>query len=175
MKALASVATTWITRPESLADVGAIREVNLAAFPTAAEADLVEALRDSDAWIGGLSIVAEDGEGAVVGHALLTRCHVGGSPALALAPCAVLPRVQRRGAGLAAIGAALGAARAMGESLVVVLGHPEYYPRFGFVPASRLGIRAGFEVADEALMALVLDPDAEIPSGEIAYPAPFGV
>lgn len=169
------MATAWITRPESAHDVTAVREVNLAAFPTAAEADLVDALRDSDAWIDGLSIVAEDRDANVVGHALLTRCHVGGSAALALAPCAVLPRVQRRGAGSAAIRAALGAARAMGEKLVVVLGHADYYPRFGFVPASSLGIQASFEVPDEALMALALDPDAETPRGTIIYPAPFGV
>jgi putative acetyltransferase len=169
------VTSAWTTRPESPADVTAIREVNLAAFPTAAEADLVEALRDSDAWIDGLSIVADDGDGTAVAHALLTRCHVGGAPALALAPCAVLPRVQRRGAGSAAIRAALRAGRAMGENLVLVLGHPEYYSRFGFVPASRYGIRPGFKVRDEAMMALALDPEAEIPRGTIAYPDPFGV
>jgi GNAT superfamily N-acetyltransferase len=105
------VANGWTTRSETPNDVKAIREVNLAAFPTAAEADLVDALRASDAWIEGLSIVTEDNEGPVVGHALLTRCHVGGAPALALAPCAVLPSVQRRGAGSAAIRAALATAR----------------------------------------------------------------
>jgi putative acetyltransferase len=170
-----SVTTAWITRPESPDDARAVRNVNLAAFPTAAEADLVDALRESDAWLDGLSIVAEDGGGNVVAHALLTRCHVGGSPALALAPCAVLPRVQRRGAGSAAIRAALGAGNAKGEHLVVVLGHPDYYPRFGFVPASRLGIRASFDVPDGALMALALNPDAETPRGTISYPAAFGV
>jgi putative acetyltransferase len=165
----------WATRPETADDVSAIREVNLAAFPTAEEADLVEALRASDAWIEGLSIVTEDPDGALVGHALLTRCHVDGAPALALAPCAVLPRRQRSGAGSAAIRAGLEAARAKGENLILVLGHPEYYPRFGFTPASGFGIRASFDVPDEALMALALDPDAEAPRGTIAYPAPFGV
>jgi putative acetyltransferase len=169
------VATPWTTRPETADDVSAIREVNLAAFPTAEEADLVEALRASDAWIEGLSIVTEDPDGAVVGHALLTRCHVDGTPALALAPCAVHPHLQRRGAGSAAIRAALEAARAMGENLVLVLGHAEYYPRFGFTPASAVGIRASFDVPDEAMMALALDPDAETPRGTIAYPAPFDV
>ena len=153
----------------------AIREVNLAAFPSAEEADLVDALRASDAWIDGLSIVAADSDGTVVAHALLTRCHVDGAPALALAPCAVLPHVQRTGAGSAAIHAGLDAARALGENLVIVLGHPAYYPRFGFAPASAFGIRASFEVPDEALMALALDPSRETPSGMVAYPAPFGV
>jgi putative acetyltransferase len=169
------MANSWTTRPETPDDVAAIREVNLAAFPTAVEADLVDALRAGDAWIEGLSIVTGDGDGTVVGHALLTRCHVDGAPALALAPCAVLPRVQRRGAGSAAIRAGLEAARAMGEKLVLVLGHPEYYPRFGFTPASTFGIRPSFEAPDEAMMALALDPEAEIPRGTIAYPAPFGV
>jgi putative acetyltransferase len=169
------VAAVWTTRPEAPDDAGAIREVNLAAFPTAEEADLVEALRAGDAWVDGLSIVAVDSEGAVVGHALLTRCHVDGSPALALAPCAVLPHLQGRGAGSAAIRAGLESARAMGENLVLVLGHAKYYPRFGFTPASRFGIRPSFDVPDETMMALALDPDAEIPRGTISYPAPFGV
>lgn len=167
--------TPWTTRSETADDVSAIREVNLAAFPTAEEADLVEALRASDAWIEGLSTVTENPEGTVVGHALLTRCHVDGAPALALAPCAVQPRVQRSGAGSAAIRAGLEAARAKGENLVLVLGHAEYYPRFGFAPASAVGIRASFDVPDEAMMALALDPDAETPRGTIAYPAPFNV
>lgn len=168
--------TTWTTRPETAEDAAAIREINLAAFPTADEADLVDALRaDADAWIDGLSLVSRAPDGILAGHALLTRCHVDGRPALALAPCAVLPAHQRRGAGTAAIRAALAAARAHGENLVVVLGHPEYYPRFGFVPASRFGVRAPFEVPDEALMALALDASRPVPSGVIRYAGAFGL
>jgi putative acetyltransferase len=169
------VSTGWVTRAETPGDISAVRAVNLAAFPTAEEADLVDALRGGDAWIEGLSIVTEGPEGNVVGHALLSRCHVESAPALALAPCAVVPQLQRTGAGSAAIRAALDVARARGEELVVVLGHPGYYPRFGFTPASRFGIRAGFDVPDEAMMALALDPAAAIPRGTIAYPAAFGV
>jgi putative acetyltransferase len=165
----------WTARPETAGDAVAIREVNLAAFPSEEEADLVDALRASNAWIDGLSLVTEDADGTVVAHALLTRCHVNGVPALALAPCAVLPRVQRRGAGSAVIRAGLDAARARGESLVIVVGHPDYYRRFGFIPASAYGIHASFDVPDEALMALALDPSVENPRGTIAYPAPFGV
>ncbi|WP_131763948.1 GNAT family N-acetyltransferase, partial [Actinomadura fibrosa] len=95
--------------------------------------------------------------------------------ALALAPVAVLPAYQRQGAGGAAVEAALAAAAGRGERLVVVLGHPEYYPRFGFERASRHGVTAPFEVPDEALMALVLDGPGPVPSGAIEYPAPFGV
>lgn len=89
---------------------------------------------------------------------------------------AVPPRFQRRGAGGAAVRAVLGAAaRRPGERLVVVLGHAGYYPRFGFVRASALGIAAPFPVPGETLMALVLDGPGPVPSGTIEYPAPFGV
>ncbi|MGI5175400.1 GNAT family N-acetyltransferase [Dactylosporangium sp. CA-152071] len=167
--------TRWVTRVETAADEPAVRAVNLAAFPTAEEADLVDALRADPAWIDGLSVVAAGEDGEAVGYALLTRCHIGGEPALALAPCSVLPRVQRQGAGSAAIRAALDAARAMGEHTVVVLGHAEYYPRFGFGRASQFGIRAPFDVPDEALMAMALRDGVEVPSGTIAYAPPFGV
>ena len=112
----------WTTRPEAPADVAAVRAINVAAFPTPAEADLVEALRaDPQVWIEGLSILAEAPDGTPAGHALLTRCHVDGQPALALAPCAVLPAFQGQGAGAAAIRADLEASRALGENLVLVL------------------------------------------------------
>ncbi|NYI05095.1 putative N-acetyltransferase YhbS [Allostreptomyces psammosilenae] len=167
--------TTWRTRPETELDRDAVRAVNLAAFPTALEADLVDALRQDEAWLPGLSWVAEAADGTVVGYALLTRCRVDDSPALALAPVAVHPDHQRRGVGDAVVRAALAAARTRGEPLVLVLGHPEYYPRFGFTPASERGIAPTFPVPDEAMMALVLDEAAPIPSGTIHYPAPFGV
>ncbi|WEV26724.1 bifunctional class I SAM-dependent methyltransferase/N-acetyltransferase [Streptomyces sp. 71268] len=171
-----TMTTSWTTRPETAADVDAIREINTAAFPTDLEAGIVDALRaDPAAWIDGLSLLAEAPDGTPVAHALLTRCHVDGAPALTLGPCAVLPSAQRTGAGSAAIRAGLDAAHARGEGLVLVLGHPEYYPRFGFTPASRFGIRAPFEVPDEAMMALALDPAHPIPAGTIEYPAAFGV
>ncbi|WP_189824722.1 bifunctional class I SAM-dependent methyltransferase/N-acetyltransferase [Streptomyces finlayi] len=166
----------WRTRPETAADRAAVHAVNAAAFETEGEADLVEALRkDPEAWLDGLSYVAEAPDGSVAAYALITRCHVGGAPATALAPVAVSPEYQRQGAGAAVTRAVIDAARARGEKLLLVLGHPEYYPKFGFTPASRLGIRPGFEVPDEAMMALVLDDGTEPPRGEIAYPAAFGV
>ncbi|MCX4793516.1 bifunctional class I SAM-dependent methyltransferase/N-acetyltransferase [Streptomyces sp. NBC_01242] len=166
----------WPTRPETAADVAAVRAVNTAAFPTPDEAALVDALRtDPEAWLPGLGHVAAGPDGAVTAYALLTRCRVGDAPALALAPVATAPEHQRQGAGRAVVRAALDAARLRGESLVLVLGHPEYYPEFGFVPASRYGIRPGFEVPDEAMMALVLDDSVPVPHGTIRYPAAFGV
>lgn len=166
---------TWTTRPETADDIDAIREVNLGAFPTPLEADLVEALRTDPAWIPGLSLVADAPDGTLAAFALLTRCRIDDSPALVLGPCAVLPAYQRTGAGSAVIRAALEAARVRGENVVTCLGHPDYYPRFGFVPASGYGIRPAFEVPDEAMMVLALDSTAPVPSGVIRYPAPFGV
>ncbi|MFE5560947.1 methyltransferase domain-containing protein [Streptomyces sp. NPDC056544] len=165
----------WPARPETAADAAAVREINLAAFGTPVEADLVDALRADAAWLPGLSYVAEAPDGSVAAHALLTRCEVDGAPALALAPVAADPALQRSGAGSSVVRALLSAAGERGESLVLVLGHPEYYPRFGFLPASHFGIRAPFEVPDGAMMALVLDASRPVPAGTIRYPDPFGV
>lgn len=169
--------TNWTTRAEQTdADLTSIREVLLAAFPTSLEADLVEALRaDPEAWLPDLSIVAVADDGAVTGYSLLTRCHVGGAPALALGPCAVRPEHQSRGAGAAAIRAGLDEARRSGENLVVVLGHADYYPRFGFERASLSGVSTTFDVPDENLMALALDPSAAAPRGFVRYAPAFGV
>lgn len=164
----------WITRAETDADVAAIRDINNAAFDTTEEADLVDALRADPAWIDGLSVVSATPDGNLVGHALLTRCHVDETPALALAPCAVLPEHQKTGAGSAAISAALRTAQEEGEHFVIVLGHPAYYPRFGFTRASEYGIQLSVDVPDEALMALSLGSEP-LPSGTVRYAAPFGI
>jgi len=164
----------WITRAETDADIGAVREINLAAFETAEEADLVDALRADPGWIPGLSVLSIDGAGTPAGYALLTRCLIGDTPALCLGPCAVPPEYQRTGAGSAAIRAGLDAARAMGERFVMVLGHATYYPRFGFGRASVHGISLSIEVSDEALMVLSLD-GSPIPGGRVHYAAPFGI
>ncbi|WP_188269291.1 MULTISPECIES: GNAT family N-acetyltransferase [unclassified Streptomyces] len=166
----------WTARPERDGEAAEVRRVVAAAFGSTAEADLVDALRqDPEAWLPGLSYVAEAPDGSIAAHALLTRCRVDGAPAAALAPVSVTPGHQRTGAGQAVVRAVLDAARLRGERLVLVLGHPEYYPRFGFVRASAYGIKPGFEVPDEAMMALVLDDSAPVPPGRIAYPGPFGV
>lgn len=165
----------WATRPETAADVPAIRAVDLAAFDTALEADLVDALRADSSWIPGLSLVTVTPDDTVIGHALLTRCHIGGIPALCLAPVAVRPEHQRTGAGAAAVRAALAAARNQGEHTVTVLGHPGYYPRFGFTRASLHGIRPPMDVPDDAMLALDLNSDRPLPSGALRYAAPFGI
>ncbi|MBH1934305.1 N-acetyltransferase [Streptomyces sp. AV19] len=164
----------WHTRAETEADIPAVRAVNLAAFDTPLEADLVDALRADPSWIDGLSVVTTTEDDKVVGHALLTRCHIDDTPALCLAPVAVLPEYQKTGAGSAAIRHALDAAKGMGEHAVTVLGHPAYYPRFGFTRASTHGIGLTIEVPDEAMMAMGLD-ERPLPSGTVRYAAPFGI
>ena len=166
--------TAWITRAEAAADVAAIRDANLQAFGNDYEPDVIEKLRaDPASWLPGLSIVATTEDGKVVGHVLLSRCRIDETPAAALGPCAVLPDYQKQGVGSAVIRTALAAARAQGEHLVVLLGHLEYYPRFGFRPASTFGIDATFETGPH-LMALPLD-DTPVPSGTIHYPPPWGL
>ncbi|WP_405859389.1 bifunctional class I SAM-dependent methyltransferase/N-acetyltransferase [Streptomyces sp. NBC_00090] len=171
----------WRVRQETAEDASAVRRVVSTAFgsvdtPSEVEADLVDNLRlDADAWLPGLSYVAEAPDGTIAAHALITRCRVGGAPAAALAPVSVAPEYQRTGAGQAVVRAVLDAARLRGEPFVLVLGHPEYYPRFGFVRASEYGIKPGFEAPDEAMMALVLDGSEPVPPGTLVYPAAFGV
>lgn len=120
-------------RPEEPRDVDAIRRVVTAAFPTDAEARLVDALRASGSLT--ISLVAED-EGPVVGHVSFSPVSGGG---LGLAPVAVIPEMQRKGIGRKLIEHGLRLARESGAPFVVVLGEPGYYSRFGFEAASRWG------------------------------------
>jgi putative acetyltransferase len=161
-------------RTETPADERAVWDVVARAFGQSDEADLVDALRRDPAWIPGLSVVGVR-DGAVVGHALLTRLQVGGSPALALAPVAVAPEAQRSGVGSAMVRELLGRATAAGETLVVVVGEPAYYARFGFVPAAELGIEGPFESAGPAFQARALGEPAAAPQGRARYPAAFGI
>ncbi|WP_329570360.1 GNAT family N-acetyltransferase [Kitasatospora sp. NBC_01266] len=160
-------------RVEEPGDAPAIRRVHMAAFPGPEEADLVDALRRDPAWLPDLSLVAVDGRGLVVAHALLTRLRIGAGDGLALAPVAVAPEWQRRGVGERVVRAALAAARQAGERLVVVLGDPGYYGRFGFAPASRHGVSGPFEVPDAVFQAAPLPAYDGEPKGHCAYPEPF--
>ncbi|MFE4354902.1 GNAT family N-acetyltransferase [Kitasatospora sp. NPDC058184] len=162
--------TTRIECPE---DAPATRRVHMAAFPGPDEADLVDALRRDPAWLPGLSVVAVDGAGLVIGHALLTRLLVGDGKALALGPVAVAPEWQRRGVGELVVRAALAAAEDAGEKLVVVLGDPEYYARFGFAPAGRHEVTGPFEVPEAYFQVLPLPSYDGTPRGLCRYPEPF--
>ncbi len=158
-------------RPE---DHGAVRAVNLAAFDTATEADLVDALRARADPV--ISLVAEHG-GEVVGHVMFTPVTWAEHPTLALmglAPLAVAPRHQRQGVGGALVRAGLEACREGGYGAVAVVGHPEYYPRFGFAASSRFGIGSQFDVPPEVFMLAELVPGyLEGCSGTIRFHAAF--
>jgi putative acetyltransferase len=150
-----------IVRPEQAPDVAAVRAVNLAAFPTPAEADLVDALRNQARPL--VSLVAElDGE--IVGHILFSPVTLDAQPALrlmGLAPMAVRPSHQRRGIGAALLRAGLDRCREQGAQAVIVLGHPGYYPRFGFTPAatgSSAGLRCEYDAPQDAFMQVELVP-----------------
>ena len=125
-------------RLEAAADVAGIRAVHVASFPTAAEADLVEALRAAGRL--SVSLVAVE-DGTIVGHAAISAVTAAGTPPGAgLAPVAVLPVFRRRGVAAALVEAALACSRELGFSWAVVLGNPAYYGRFGFLPASEHGL-----------------------------------
>jgi len=142
-------------RLEHEGDAAAISGVHLTAFDTPSEAALVDALRDQGASV--VSLVAVDAD-VVVGHILFSPVTVdgGGSRILGLAPMAVRPERQRQGIGSALVRAGLEASRRGGAAAVVVVGHAAFYPRFGFVPASRFGLRCEYDVPDDVFMALEL-------------------
>jgi putative acetyltransferase len=146
-------------RPEEPQDQNAIHRLNLAAFENGPEAALVDALRSSCKEY--LAFVAVE-DGVVVGHILFTPVTVDGSNTVGkgLAPMAVLPSHQRKGVGSRLIRHGLDHLRQSGCPFVIVLGHPEFYPRFGFEPASMYRLVSQWEgVPDEAFMVAVLDPE----------------
>lgn len=145
-------------RAEQAGDVESVRAVNLAAFETALEADLVEALR-AQVGDGLVSLVAVVDD-AIVGHILFSPVTSADSGArvMGLAPMAVMPAHQRRGVGSALVRQGLDACRQRGVAAVVVVGHPTFYPRFGFVPGSTFGLACEYEVPDDVFMAMELVP-----------------
>ncbi|MBI1763365.1 MAG: N-acetyltransferase [Acidobacteria bacterium] len=144
-------------RPEQPEDVAAIRQVIEAAFGRAAEADLVDSLRANDKAV--VALVAES-DGQIVGYILFSEVTLETNPPairiIGLAPLAVAPAWQKRGIGSQLTETGLTACRAAGYDAAIVLGHPAYYPRFGFVPASRFGLRSEYDVRDEVFMAMEL-------------------
>jgi putative acetyltransferase len=163
---------TVTIRPERPGDEEAIRDVHRAAFEQEEIAKLVDDLRASREHLPGLSLVAER-DGRVVGHVILSRARLDARPVAALGPIGVLPHLQRMGVGTALMRAAVDAARAAGERLIVLLGHPWYYPRFGFVRASTLGMRMEKAVPDEAFMALELETGAAAGGGTFRFAPAF--
>lgn len=157
-------------RPERAGDEDAIRDVNQRAFGGPLEARIVDAVRRAclaeaqgrrRAKAGSISLVAIL-DGAVIGHILFTPVAIDPPPGTirvaGLAPMAVDPQFQRMGVGATLIRAGLDECRRLGYSAVVVVGHPAYYPRFGFVPAHTRGMRYADDVPAEAFMVLELQP-----------------
>ncbi|MCA1556939.1 MAG: N-acetyltransferase [Acidobacteria bacterium] len=150
-----------IIRTETDADHVAVHKVNERAFNQANEAALVDALRKNARPI--ISLVAEL-NGQVVGHIffspVLIESEDSNYTALGLAPMAVLPEHQNQGIGSELVRRGLKACKSIGYDVVVVLGHPEYYPRFGFVPAKEKGLSCEYSVADEVFMVTELKEGA---------------
>ncbi|HEY9810064.1 MAG TPA: N-acetyltransferase [Halomicronema sp.] len=165
-----------LIRSEIQSDHEQIREVISAAFGRTNEAELIDKIRCSSYFLPQLSLVAVEKE-EVLGHILFSLIEIDGVEkitALALAPLAVKPVYQRQGVGSKLVETGLLKCQDNGYLIVVVLGYPEFYQRFGFKPASQWGIKAPFPAPDEAFMALELQPSsAQNYTGTVCYPAYF--
>lgn len=163
-------------RVEETADVAAVRAVVEAAFGRPQEARFVELARESEYFAPALALVAVAG-GKVVGHIMTSYVLLTGEAerqVLGMAPVSVIPEMQGAGIGSALIRESLRIADTMGEPLVVLLGHPEYYPRFGFEPGRAHGIEPPFpQIPDAAWMVKLLGAYHSAVRGRITYPAAF--
>ena len=152
-----------VIRQETPADFPAVYSVNTSAFNRNEEATLVDRLRGSKSFIPQLSLVATI-DNKVVGYILFTRVNIIGNghneEGLALAPVAVFPEWQRKGIGSKLVNSGIEAAKKLEYKSVVVLGHEQYYPRFGFKPTNRWGIKPPFHVSDNLFMGLELVENA---------------
>ncbi len=149
-----------LIRPERPGDETAVFHVLAQAFGRTAESELVDHLRTQGAFV--MALVAEV-EGQVVGHVLFTAVTLAAetsSQAVALGPVGVLPAWQQQGIGGQLIQAGLQQCGVMGHTLVFVLGHPTYYPRFGFTPTRPYGIFCVYPVPDDVFMLIELQPGA---------------
>ena len=164
-----------LVRAEEQKDRAAVHAVNVSAFETSEEANLVDALREQARPL--VSLVAED-NGAIVGHIMFSPVSLEGHSALriiGLAPMAVAPAHQRKGIGSALVRAGLEQCTQLGFGAVVVLGHPAYYPRFGFLSSTRYGIGCEYDVPEDVFMVVELqDGFLRDASGKVKYHAAFG-
>jgi putative acetyltransferase len=150
-----------LIRAETAEDRALVRRVNELAFGRSNEADLVDALREkARPYISLVAIVDDEVVGHIFFSSVLIESGDHSFAALGLAPMAVLPAYQRRGIGSQLVREGLKESHRLGYDIVVVLGRPNYYPRFGFVPASLKGLRSEYDVADEAFMVAEMKPDA---------------
>ena len=163
-----------IVRAETPADYAALRALELAAFaPSTVEAEIADRLRAAGDHLPELCLVAEDD--GLVGHVMLSRAHVEQHPVLALGPIAVDPARQRQGIGSALMHAAIERAGVTDYPLIALLGHPAYYPRFGFVPAeAELHLTTTYDVPADVWMALPLPAYSDDVRGAFRYAEAFG-
>lgn len=166
-------------RLEAPGEDAAVRRVEEGAFPGPEEADIVDRIR-REAPPGWQSLVAVDAADRIVGHLLMSPCPVLGvdgvrvAEVLAIGPVAVLPSLQHRGVGSALMAAATGLAIARAVPAVVLLGHPSYYPRFGFAPARGLGLEPPAQAwPDDAWLARRLPAWTDEARGTVQYPEAF--
>jgi putative acetyltransferase len=142
-------------RPEESADIEAIRDVNRRAFGQDQEGNIIDALRANGGVL--LSLVAAS-QGQIVGHLLYSPARVGDVSGAALGPMSVVPECQRHGIGTKLVQAGNEQLARSGCPLIIVVGHSEFYSRFGFKPARRYGITCEWDVPDDVFLALPLDP-----------------
>lgn len=158
-------------------DKAAIFQVHETAFGRPAEAELADRLRASSSYVPELSLVAEIDD-KIAGHVILTRATIEERPAqegmLVLGPVGVLPEFQRQGVGSALIKEGLRRASELGYRGVALIGHPAYYPRFGFQPGSQLGFTSTYKVPDEVFMVLPLaEGSLDELRGRVLFPPEF--
>jgi putative acetyltransferase len=159
-----------IVRRETSNDYEAVH----ALFAAVYSPGLLDALRDSDAWLPALSFVALDDDGEVAGHIAGARGRIGYKPALVLVPPSIEPDQRGRGVGQALMHAVLGAAEALGEPLVGVVGFPpEFYQRFGFRPAAAYAITAPVEEWQPSFLVRPLTAYSDAQRGTFIFPDPF--
>jgi len=162
-------------RTEQPSDYQATSEVILQAFRQDNEVRLVEEIRKSDRYIPNLSLVAEI-DGVVVAHILFSYIDLVNKvtyKVLGLAPLVVRSPNQKQGIGSALVQEGLARANAMGEAIALVLGHPQFYTRFGFEPSIRYGIESPFPVPEDFFMVKLLNGYQNAQRGKVVYPPAF--
>ena len=163
-------------RKEESGDIKAIDVVHMSAFEGDDEVGLIDSLRKSSSFVPDLSLVAEFNS-RIVGHVLLTKVRLQhgakGTDILALAPMAVVPSQSHRGIGGELVAAAVSVARAQNYGAIIVVGHPEYYQKFGFEPGSKWGVHCNLPVPTEIISALELVPGTLGSDGHVIFPSHF--
>lgn len=166
-------------RQEEIKDYKIVYSVIKKAFSCAQHTDgnehnLVDALRSSKAFIPELSLVAEI-NGKIVGHIMFTKANIDNNVVLALASLSVLPEYQKKGVGTALIKEGHKIAKKLGYGYSIVLGSEKYYPKTGYLPANRFGIKPSFDVPEENFMVYKINKDAFNIHGIVKYAKEFGI